>query len=260
MRSGSRLPRARHHQPTTTAVSSEAVKRATTIAGWPGKATAVDTRTAGFTAGAASRKVRATAGAMPRRIRLPAIGTAAHSQPGRPTPASPATGTPRTGRRGTTRASTRSESRIEMPAKSSTPSTRKGVDCTTMARKIVLQVATCGWSSSGDAHGPATSARTSTAPTSSTCPIPPTTARTRSTTPEPGRRGGSPPGGDLRVRVTSLVSLLPGLPVMPPSTSGTPGRHWSRPPAWAVRRPPSRRSMERTPPPSTRSPACPTSP
>ncbi len=123
----------------------------------------METSTAGFTAGAASRNVSATAGATPRRIRLPAIGTAAHSQPGRPIPAMPATGTPSTGFLGTTALSTRSESRMEMTADSSTPTTRNGTDCTTIATKIVLHVCSVGKSRAGASQRPLT--RTTSTPT-----------------------------------------------------------------------------------------------
>src|SRR4029450_12137799 len=47
--------------PTTIEVSSEARKRASTISGLPGKATAVDTSTTGLIAGAPSMKANAAA-------------------------------------------------------------------------------------------------------------------------------------------------------------------------------------------------------
>jgi hypothetical protein len=67
--------------------------RLTTTSGWPAKATDVEISTTGLRAGAASRKVRAIAGLTPRDTSEPAIGTEAHSQPGRTGPLSTTIGT-----------------------------------------------------------------------------------------------------------------------------------------------------------------------
>src|SRR5215211_1772021 len=81
-RSTQASPPTRHQtSPTAMEVPSEPRKRAATILGCPGKATAVATRTTGFTAGAASMNVSAAAGWTPRAHSRPAIGTEAHSHP-----------------------------------------------------------------------------------------------------------------------------------------------------------------------------------
>ena len=72
------------------AVSSEAIPRAATMAGCPGKATAVATSTTGLTAGAASMKVSAAAPATPSPNSRRATGTDPHSQPGSAAPEIPA--------------------------------------------------------------------------------------------------------------------------------------------------------------------------
>lgn len=102
------------------------------------------------------------------------MGTAAHSQPGSPTPATPATGTASTLLRGTTFCSTRSDRTIEMIAESATPSTRKGVDWMTIARKIVLHVENCGESRYGATNCPP---KTTTSSTTATTSIWPNAAR-----------------------------------------------------------------------------------
>ena len=89
----SALPSLIQSQPIATAVITEARKRANTISGLPGNATAVATSTTGLIAGAESRNANAAAGVTPRRSSPPAIGTEPHSQPGSATPAMPATGT-----------------------------------------------------------------------------------------------------------------------------------------------------------------------
>ena len=81
-----------------TAVASEPRKRASTIPGSPGNATAVDTSTTGLIAGAASRNASAAAGGTPWPMSRRATGTEAHSHPGSTTPAAPATGTAAAGR------------------------------------------------------------------------------------------------------------------------------------------------------------------
>ena len=98
-------PFAIHTKPTTQAASRLATKRASTISGRPGKATAVATSTTGFTAGAASRNVTAAAGATPRASAAPRSAPSCTHSPGRATPAAAATGTARTGRAGSSRAS-----------------------------------------------------------------------------------------------------------------------------------------------------------
>ena len=156
--------------PTMTAVSIEAAKRAKTISGLPGKATAVETSTMGLTAGAANKNVKATPGETPRRMMLPAIGTEAHSQPARPTPATPATGTASAAFVGTRRFSRRSESRWEIAPATSTPRIKKGSDWITMAMNMALQVLRAGESSSGVRNRlPRIRASTATS-TSSACP------------------------------------------------------------------------------------------
>src|SRR5438067_244817 len=100
-------PNRLHTRPTATAARSEATKRATTIMGWPGKATAVAARTTGLMAGAARRNATAAPGGTPDATSRPATTTELHSHPGRAAPASPATGTDRAARRGIIRASAR---------------------------------------------------------------------------------------------------------------------------------------------------------
>lgn len=123
---------------------SEASSRPRTISGCPGKAIEVATRTTGLIAGADSRKASAAAGATPRRIRLPATGTDAHSQPGSTTPAAPATGTASTVRRGSTRWNTRSGTNAPIAADTTVPSSRNGTPWTVIAVNTVHQAATGG--------------------------------------------------------------------------------------------------------------------
>ena len=112
--------------PTTIEVSSEARKRARTISGRPGKATAVDTSTTGLIAGAASMKVNAAAGETPLARSRAAIGTEAHSQPGRAAPARPAAGTASASCLGRALASQPGGTRAAMAPEMSTPRTRNG--------------------------------------------------------------------------------------------------------------------------------------
>jgi hypothetical protein len=121
-------------------VSSEPQNRARTIWGCPGKATAVATRTTGFTAGAASMKVSAAAGCTPRAQRRPAIGTEAHSHPGRAVPARAALGTASAGDFGSSRARAAGDTRALMAPLIRTPRTRKGRAWMTMATNTVVQV------------------------------------------------------------------------------------------------------------------------
>lgn len=108
------------------AVISEAAKRAKAIWGESGKATRVDTTTIGFTAGAESEKVKAAAGATPLETRPLAIGTDAHSHPGRRTPAHPATGTALLGDSGNTFFQKVGGISVDIIAEIMTPKVRKG--------------------------------------------------------------------------------------------------------------------------------------
>ena len=121
-------------------VSSEPRNRASTICGCPGKATAVATSTMGFTAGAASMNVTAAAGCTPRAVRRPAIGTEAHSHPGRAVPARAALGTASTADRGSSRSRTVGDTSAVIAPLTSTPSTRNGRAWVTMATNTVVQV------------------------------------------------------------------------------------------------------------------------
>ncbi len=112
--------------PMTSAVSSDAVSRATTIAGWPGNATEVATNTTGLIAGALSMKARAAGPAAPSPNRRRAAGTEPHSQPGSAAPATPAARTAALGRRGSQRARRSGETYAAMSPLTTTPRTRNG--------------------------------------------------------------------------------------------------------------------------------------
>ena len=141
----SSCPRPTQTHPTTIAVARLARKRAPTISGWPGNATAVLTRTTGLMAGAASRNARAAAGTTPRDISRPAMGTEPHSQPGSTTPAEAATGTARAGWRGMSRGRRSGGTKAAIAPLMITPSTRKGRAWKAMATKIVVQFSTASW-------------------------------------------------------------------------------------------------------------------
>ena len=67
-------PKRDHSSPIATAVASDATQRATTMAGWPGNATAVATSTTGLIAGADSMKVSAAAPLVPDpHVRRPGL-------------------------------------------------------------------------------------------------------------------------------------------------------------------------------------------
>ena len=133
-------PRRSHSHPITDAVSRLATNRASTILGWPGKATAVETSTTGLIAGEASRNANAAAGATPRRISAPATGTDPHSQAGSTAPASPATGTAAAARRGSARSKKRVGTNAVIAADSTVPSMRNGSACTITETKTVTRV------------------------------------------------------------------------------------------------------------------------
>ena len=99
-------------------------------------------------AGAASMKAMAAAERTPPSRRRAAIGTEAHSQPGRATPARLAAGTASTSRDGSALASQLGRTRAARAPLSTTPSTRKGSAWMVMDTKMVDQVATTGPSSS----------------------------------------------------------------------------------------------------------------
>ena len=150
------------------AVSSDPRNRATTTAGSPGNATAVDTSTTGFTAGAASRNDSAAAGATPCCTNRRAMGTEAHSQPGRATPAAPATGTASDVRAGSSRRSRSAGTKAAISPLTSTPNTRNGSACKQTATKTVAPVLIAGTSSSALSTGWNTTARTSSPHSTST--------------------------------------------------------------------------------------------
>ena len=127
-----------------TAVAKDAMNRATTIIGSPGKATKVEASTMGLMAGAESRKARAAAGATPRDIRPLATGTEAHSQPGSTAPAAPATGTASAGFFGRALFQNEAGTKAAIAPESTTPSTRKGIAWTTIEMKIVAPVWSAG--------------------------------------------------------------------------------------------------------------------
>src|SRR5262252_6150163 len=123
-----------------TAASRLAAKRASTIIGRPGKATAVETSTIGLIAGEASRNANAAAGFTPRRIRPPATGTEPHSHAGSTTPARPATGTAATGVGGSARSKNRFGTNAVIAAESTVPRTRNGSAWTITETKTVTSV------------------------------------------------------------------------------------------------------------------------
>src|SRR5689334_19241379 len=125
----------------TTAVSSDAAMRATTIRGAPGNATAVATRTTGLIAGAASMNVNAAAPVTPPSPNnLRANGTDPHSQPGSATPPTPAATTATAGRRGSQRANRWGDTNTAITPLTTTPSTRKGIACTKTPQNTVPTV------------------------------------------------------------------------------------------------------------------------
>src|SRR6185312_12174868 len=124
------FPSRSHNQPIPTATTRLAAPRPITIAGLPGKATAVAVSTIGLIAGAASRNAIAAAGVTPRRISDPAIGTLPHSHPGSTTPASPAAGTASAGCFGSAFSQNERGTKTAMIADSTTPNTRNGEACT----------------------------------------------------------------------------------------------------------------------------------
>src|SRR5262249_2434270 len=137
--SGPLSPTRAHTSPTMIAAARLATKRAATISGRPGNATAVAISTTGLIAGAASRNVSAAAGGTPLPISRRAIGTPPHSQPGRQAPASAAGGTERIERRGSTRASRPGGTNAAIAALTPTPRTRNGSAWIAIATKIVVQ-------------------------------------------------------------------------------------------------------------------------
>ena len=127
-----------------TAVISEATQRASTIAGSPGKATAVATSTTGLMAGADSMNVSAAAPVVPSPNSRRATGTDPHSQPGRAAPPTPATATAIAGRRGSQRASLSAETKAAISPLITTPSTRNGSACTKTPQNTVAATARSG--------------------------------------------------------------------------------------------------------------------
>ena len=126
------------------AVAKDAMNRASTSAGSPGKATNVETNTMGLIAGAASRNVRADEAGTPFETSEPATGTDAHSQPGSSIPAQPETGTANALFFGSTRCHTLAGINAVTAPESSTPPTRNGIACTTIETKIVDAVCSAG--------------------------------------------------------------------------------------------------------------------
>src|SRR4029450_11738360 len=90
--------------------------------------------------GGASRNVRAPAGCTPRAHSRPAIGTEAHSHPGRAVPARAALGTASTGDFGSSRARAAGDTSALVAPLTRTPRARKGRAWTTMATNTVVQV------------------------------------------------------------------------------------------------------------------------
>jgi hypothetical protein len=84
--------------------------------------------------------VSAAAGCTPRAHSRPAIGTEAHSHPGRAVPARAALGTARIGDFGSSRARAAGDTSALMAPLIRTPRTRKGRAWTTMATNTVVQV------------------------------------------------------------------------------------------------------------------------
>ena len=134
------LPKASHSQPIVIDMIIDPTNLAIQTWGLFGNATAVDTMTTGFTAGAASKNVRATAGFTPLPMRRPAIGTEPHSQPGSAMPQRPARGTAKTGRLGNHRFREFSVRSAAIAPDNVTPRARKGSACTQTATKMVDQV------------------------------------------------------------------------------------------------------------------------
>ena len=180
------MPTASHNHPIATEVSTEARKRATTISGRPGNATAVATRTIGLIAGADSRNANAAAGATPRRSRPPAIGTDPHSHPGSATPAIPATGTASTARRGSALAKNSGGTNTAMAALITTPRTRNGIACTTIDTNTVAQVRIAG-----ESNRPISGDRATTTTMSNTASTSTGSGRQNRRRPGPGRVAGS---------------------------------------------------------------------
>ena len=130
--------------PIVTAVSSEATQRASTIAGSPGKATAVATKTTGLIAGAESMNVSAAAPWAPSPNSRRPTGTEPHSQPGNTAPPTPATATAATDRRGSQRASRSADTNAAISPLITTPSTRKGSAWTNTPQNTVAAMLRSG--------------------------------------------------------------------------------------------------------------------
>src|SRR5262245_38445434 len=96
------------------------------MAGSPGNATAVETRTTGLIAGDARRNTNAAAGVTPRRISTVAAGTAPVSDVGNAAPATPATGTAAMAVRTNARSRNRRGTNAVIDADASAPRTRNG--------------------------------------------------------------------------------------------------------------------------------------
>ena len=118
------------------------------MAGSPGKATAVETRTTGLIAGAASMKVNAAApcrsldGPSPNNLR--ATGTAPHSQPGKAAPPTPAVRIAAPVRRGSQRATRSGETYVAIKPLMTTPKARKGSAWTKTPQNTVAAFARSG--------------------------------------------------------------------------------------------------------------------
>ena len=137
----------------TTAVTSEATNRPSTISGLFGNATQVEASTIGLMAGADSRNASAAAGATPRVISDPATGTDAHSQPGSDHPARtrpPA----RPARRASGSAFCQNDAgtKAAIAPDSTTPRTRNGRACTMIETKIVAPACSAGESKRPTSH------------------------------------------------------------------------------------------------------------
>jgi hypothetical protein len=146
----------------------------------------------------------AAAGCTPLAQRRPAIGTEAHSHPGRAVPASAAPGTASSGEDGSSRASTAGDTSAVIAPLTRTPRTRKGRACTTMATNTVVQVRRA----TGSREPPS-------------IPRVPRTTTTSSTTSRPStRRRGSPdasvwaapPGSSVDFTVRDCGLHAHGLP------------------------------------------------
>src|SRR5918997_496370 len=163
-------PNRAHSHPITIAAAIEPRKRASTIRGSPGNATAVDTSTTGFTAGAASRKVSAAAGGTPCCMSRRDTGTEAHSHPGSAIPATPATGTAATVDRGNIRRNAAGGTKAAISPLTSTPSTKNGIACTHTATNTVAPVRTAAMSSIR-ISGPRTSSASTRTPQSTSIEV-----------------------------------------------------------------------------------------